>query len=456
MKNKKIIIILILLMAIVCLTEKTYAKTINITSQQYSVYRAEVPLGGNETWTNYVSNGTQTTNNTDNYIILGFRTKFYSSGKYEANTQYQAKVRANTTPKMTYTNAQPNIEFSCYGSTSNSNYNPQQSLITSCQLVSVVIEEGNNFTDYIINFTPTTEIETIQFVILFDAHYNMTRINVDNSSTITTDTTTQDAINSQTTNLINNENQNTQNIIDNQNELLGTQCSNLLNPTLKTATTHRGITFTPIIDYKTNNVKEYNVSGTRTSGSNAYVKIGNLSIKSGTKVKAIGNNKVAVQLWDEKNNVGIGNNGGIYYETYIFTSNYSNVGIYIYTAEETITNEYFKVMISEETTNYCVYGTYTSKQDVTNDILSQDHTYNNNASQDTTNQENQMNNFEQQEDTLRNSLNLDIENSEITINPIASSFIWDVVNRLRAMSGKIVLLFTSVLSLGIMKMILGR
>ena len=96
------------------------------------------------------------------------------------------------------------------------------------------------------------------------------------------------------------------------------------------------------------------------------------------------------------------------------------------------------------------------KQTETNNTLQQDHTYNNNASQSTTTQENQMNSFEQEEDTLRNSLNLDIEDSEITINPNASNFIWETINRLRQMSGKIVLLFTSVLSLGIMKMILGR
>ncbi len=88
--------------------------------------------------------------------------------------------------------------------------------------------------------------------------------------------------------------------------------------------------------------------------------------------------------------------------------------------------------------------------------ISKDHEYNNNPSQDTTNQENEINNYEQQEDSLRNSLNLDIEDSEITINPNANNFIWETIDKLRGMSSKIVLLFTSVLSLGLMKMILGR
>ena len=91
-----------------------------------------------------------------------------------------------------------------------------------------------------------------------------------------------------------------------------------------------------------------------------------------------------------------------------------------------------------------------------NETLKENHEYNNNASKDTTEQENEINNYEKQEDSLRNSLNLDIEDSEITINPNANNFIWETINKLRGMSSKIVLLFTSVLSLGLMKMILGR
>ena len=66
----------------------------------------------------------------------------------------------------------------------------------------------------------------------------------------------------------------------------------------------------------------------------------------------------------------------------------------------------------------------------------------------------EIDNYDTQEENLRNQLNLNIEDTEISVNPNANNFIWEVVNRLRTMSGKIVLLFTSVLSLGIMKMIL--
>ena len=97
-----------------------------------------------------------------------------------------------------------------------------------------------------------------------------------------------------------------------------------------------------------------------------------------------------------------------------------------------------------------------NEQQETNEIISQDHNYNTNPSQSTENEKQQMENYEQQEDTLRNGLDLNIEESEITINPQANTFIWNIVDKLRGMSGKIVLLFTSVLSLGIMKMILGR
>ena len=95
-------------------------------------------------------------------------------------------------------------------------------------------------------------------------------------------------------------------------------------------------------------------------------------------------------------------------------------------------------------------------QDKINDSINQDHEYNKDASVNTEEEKNKFNNFEQQEDSLRNGINLDIEDSQITIDPNANNFIWETINKLRSMSPKIVLLFTSVLSLGLMKMILGR
>lgn len=95
-------------------------------------------------------------------------------------------------------------------------------------------------------------------------------------------------------------------------------------------------------------------------------------------------------------------------------------------------------------------------QDKINESINQEHEYNQNESISTEEDKNKFKNFEEQEENLRNGLNLNIEDSEITIDPNANNFIWETINKLRGMSGKIVLLFTSVLSLGLIKMILGR
>lgn len=101
-------------------------------------------------------------------------------------------------------------------------------------------------------------------------------------------------------------------------------------------------------------------------------------------------------------------------------------------------------------------GNVVQAVDNVNNTLNQGHEYNKNESESTQTQKEQIDNYETQEDQLRNGLNLDIESSEITINPNANNFIWETINKLRGMSSKIVLLFTSVLSLGLIKMILGR
>lgn len=55
--------------------------------------------------------------------------------------------------------------------------------------------------------------------------------------------------------------------------------------------------------------------------------------------------------------------------------------------------------------------------------------------------------------------NIDLSATEdlnITINPQASKFIWDIVEQLRGINDKIIMLITSILGLGIIKMILNR
>lgn len=138
-----------------------------------------------------------------------------------------------------------------------------------------------------------------------------------------------------------------------------------------------------------------------------------------------------------------------------------------FTNNTNITNVY-PTLIAYETEELGIYtetikniiensnGNVVEAVDKVNDTLNQGHNYNQNESVSTEEEKNKFNNFEQEEDNLRNGLNLNIEDSEITINPEANNFIWEIVNKLRGMSPKIVLLFTSVLSLGLMKMVLGR
>lgn len=94
--------------------------------------------------------------------------------------------------------------------------------------------------------------------------------------------------------------------------------------------------------------------------------------------------------------------------------------------------------------------------DETNDILTGEQDYNTNASEEV-NGKQEIDDYTEKEEQLFSSLDFEgIENSEIIINPNASSFIWQIVEGLRGISGKIVLLMTSILGLGIIKMVLNR
>lgn len=149
------------------------------------------------------------------------------------------------------------------------------------------------------------------------------------------------------------------------------------------------------------------------------------------------------------------------------TSNGSWIGLRLRAKESNITGLYLTAFgydiqqlgLYDKTVENIVKSANGNVEQAVNEVnntLNQNHEYNNNASQSTENEKQEMENYETQEDQLRNGLNLDIESSEITINPNANNFIWETINKLRGMSSKIVLLFTSVLSLGLIKIILGR
>ena len=95
-------------------------------------------------------------------------------------------------------------------------------------------------------------------------------------------------------------------------------------------------------------------------------------------------------------------------------------------------------------------------QQETNDILSGEQNYNTNSSEEVNGKE-EIDDYTEKEEQLFSSLDFEgIGDNEIIINPNTSSFIWQMIEGLRGMSGKIILLMTSILGLGIIKMVLNR
>ena len=89
------------------------------------------------------------------------------------------------------------------------------------------------------------------------------------------------------------------------------------------------------------------------------------------------------------------------------------------------------------------------------DVLTEDHTYNNNASETIQGQDD-MDDMSEAEEDLMGELDFSgAQDLEITINPHASQYIWQIVERLRTLPG-VTILMTSILGLGIIKMILNR
>lgn len=107
--------------------------------------------------------------------------------------------------------------------------------------------------------------------------------------------------------------------------------------------------------------------------------------------------------------------------------------------------------IIKDQTNQIIEG-----QEELKDILEGEHDYNKDPSEEINGKED-INNYTEKEEELFGRLDFEgIGNNEITINPQASSFIWQIVERIREMNGKIVLFMTSILGIGIIKMILNR
>lgn len=91
----------------------------------------------------------------------------------------------------------------------------------------------------------------------------------------------------------------------------------------------------------------------------------------------------------------------------------------------------------------------------TDRILNKDNNYNNNPSQNIQgNQE--VDNLNDKESQLFDNIDLSGVDVNIGINANANNFIWEIVNKLREMNTNIILIITSALGLGIIKMILNR
>lgn len=90
------------------------------------------------------------------------------------------------------------------------------------------------------------------------------------------------------------------------------------------------------------------------------------------------------------------------------------------------------------------------------EAITGDYDYNDTPSEELEGKE-EIDNLKNKEEELLENLDFSgAEDIEITIEPESASFIWQIVDSLRSMSGKIVLLITSILGLGIIKMILNR
>lgn len=100
--------------------------------------------------------------------------------------------------------------------------------------------------------------------------------------------------------------------------------------------------------------------------------------------------------------------------------------------------------------------TIIEKQQEQTEILNQNATYSDDSDK-FTNETQQVNDYTQKEENLFNNLEFDVNGTgQITINPNASAFIWDIVNGLRTINPAIILLMTSILGIGIIKLVLNR
>lgn len=95
-------------------------------------------------------------------------------------------------------------------------------------------------------------------------------------------------------------------------------------------------------------------------------------------------------------------------------------------------------------------------QNSTNEIINQNATYTDDPYEEV-NGTQEVNDYNNLENEIMSSLNFDVnETQQITFNPQASLWIWNIAERLRGINPAIVLLMTSMLGIGVIKMVLNR
>lgn len=187
------------------------------------------------------------------------------------------------------------------------------------------------------------------------------------------------------------------------------------------------------------NIESYNVSYNYVSGN-----IVNVVIKFSLNQDA---NYVGI-LFDWSNNNQCSFDG--YFFEYLLTA--------LRLSSASGTYEFGTIGAIENQTNIIIEGNTQINNNLEDikEIITGDYEYENTPSEEIEGKE-EMDEMKELEEGILGNLDLSATDTlDITINPNASKFIWDIVEELRGINAKIIMLITSILGLGIIKMILNR
>lgn len=333
------------------------AKTFD-TSEQYRIYKCDSHNDyENCSFTSWTNNGTATSNNTSNNVVRGFSMNFGQNETLNGGGHYRVYIAFDTSPQYPQ-NVQVLQNYNCFGVNSNSTSGGLDENIQSCELLSTI--PTSTGVTYIFDVVPAINIKSIKVNIYLNTGAPFTSVKGLSKSNLSNDTSTSDAINNMSDDLINNQNSNTQQIIDNQNQLMGSQCENLLNLTNYTfgyinsstgdiQSNVNNITFTDYIEVFPNTYYTFSLAS---DVNNLF--IGEYDSSKGwiQRTTAYNNNKLIITTGNTKYlRVGF---------------NIDNTAITFQKAK----NIKPMLNITNKVKPYCEYGSYVSKLDDTNNNLS--------------------------------------------------------------------------------------